>query len=123
MVTATPSISYAQNSKNKLPDIGISGYSVLSVDKERQIGLAMMRQLRASQPLIQDPVLIEYINQLGNKLVKNADNVSYPFEFFLVNNNELNAFACACKDGYHYVNGICKYNCAGANGDSVILVN
>jgi predicted Zn-dependent protease len=93
MITATPSTSYAQNSKNKLPDIGISGYSVLSVDKERQIGLAMMRQLRASQPLIQDPVLIEYINQLGNKLVKHADNVSYPFEFFLVNNNELNAFA------------------------------
>jgi predicted Zn-dependent protease len=38
-------------------------------------------------------VLIEYINQLGNKLVKNAENISYPFEFFLVNNNELNAFA------------------------------
>ena len=27
-----------QNSKNKLPDIGISGYSVLSTDKELQIG-------------------------------------------------------------------------------------
>ncbi|MBU2892826.1 M48 family metalloprotease [Colwellia sp. D2M02] len=86
-------IKASEYSKNKLPDIGISGYSVLSLDKERQIGLAMMRQIRASQPLIQDPVLIEYINQLGNKLVKNAENVSYPFEFFLVNNNELNAFA------------------------------
>jgi predicted Zn-dependent protease len=93
ILTTPSSLAYADNSKNKLPDIGISGYSVLSIDKERQIGLAMMRQLRASQPLIQDPVLIEYINQLGNKLVKNADNVSYPFEFFLVNNNELNAFA------------------------------
>ncbi len=92
-MTSSSSIAYADNSKNKLPDIGISGYSVLSVDKERQIGLAMMRQIRASQPLIQDPVLLEYINQLGNKLVKNAENVSYPFEFFLVNNNELNAFA------------------------------
>ena len=82
-----------QNDKNKLPDIGISGYSVLSVDKELQIGQAMMRQLRGSQPLIQDPVLIEYINHLGNSLVKNAQGVNYAFEFFLINNKELNAFA------------------------------
>lgn len=87
-VQATP-----QNNKNKLPEIGISGFSVLSLDKERQIGNAMMRQLRASQPIIQDPVLIEYINHLGNQLVKNAQDVNYAFEFFLINNNELNAFA------------------------------
>lgn len=82
-----------QNNKNKLPDIGISGFSALSLDKERQIGDAMMRQLRASQPIIQDPVLIEYINHLGNQLVKNAQDVNYAFEFFLINNNDLNAFA------------------------------
>ncbi|MFQ3338840.1 MAG: putative Zn-dependent protease, partial [Colwellia sp.] len=82
-----------QNNRNKLPDIGISGYSVLSIDKELQIGQAMMRQLRGSQPLVQDPVLIEYINHLGNSLVKNAQGVNYAFEFFLINNNELNAFA------------------------------
>ena len=79
--------------KNQLPNIGISGFSVLSLDKERLIGDAMMRQLRASQPLIQDPVLIEYINHLGNQLVKNAQDVNYSFEFFLINNKELNAFA------------------------------
>ena len=82
-----------QNNKNKLPEIGISGFSVLSLEKERQIGDAMMRQLRASQPIIQDPVLTEYINHLGNRLVKNAHDVNYAFEFFLINNNELNAFA------------------------------
>jgi len=82
-----------QNDRNKLPEIGISGFSVLSLEKERQIGNAMMRQLRASQPLIQDPVLIEYINHLGNQLVKNAQDVNYAFKFFLINNNELNAFA------------------------------
>jgi predicted Zn-dependent protease len=82
-----------QNNKNKLPEIGISGFSVLSLEKERQIGQAMMRQLRASQPLVQDPVLIEYINHLGNQLVKNAQDINYAFDFFLINNNELNAFA------------------------------
>ena len=82
-----------QSDKNKLPDIGISGFSVLSLDKERQIGQAMMRQLRASQPVIRDPVLIEYINHLGNQLVKNAQDVNYAFKFFLINKKELNAFA------------------------------
>lgn len=86
-------VANGQSSKNKLPEIGISGASVISLEKERQIGQAMMRQLRASQPLIQDPILIEYINHLGNQLVKNAQDVNYAFKFFLINNNELNAFA------------------------------
>jgi len=82
-----------ENNKNKLPEIGTSGFSVLSVEKERKIGGAMMRHIRASQPLINDPILIEYINDLGNRLVKNAQNVNYSFEFFIINNKEINAFA------------------------------
>ncbi|TYK66311.1 M48 family metallopeptidase [Colwellia echini] len=94
IATITSPLAYAiENNKNKLPDIGISGYSILSIDKELQIGQAMMRQLRGSQPLINDPVLNEYINHLGNSLVKNAQGVNYSFEFFLINNKELNAFA------------------------------
>lgn len=82
-----------QSDKNKLPEIGASAASVLSLDKERQIGDIMMRQLRASQPIINDPVLIEFINNLGNKLIKNAQDVNYRFEFFLINKKEINAFA------------------------------
>ncbi|MEW6992028.1 M48 family metalloprotease [Colwelliaceae bacterium 6441] len=81
------------NSKNKLPEIGAAGFSVLSIEKERQIGQAMMKHLRASRPIVNDPVLIEYINDLGNRMVKNAQDVNYNFEFFLVNNKDLNAFA------------------------------
>ncbi|WP_426370049.1 M48 family metalloprotease [Pseudocolwellia sp. HL-MZ7] len=83
----------AQNSKNKLPSIGAAGFSALSIDKEQLIGNAMMRQVRASQPILHDPVLIEYINSLGNLLVKNANDVNYAFDFFIINSKELNAFA------------------------------
>lgn len=83
----------ATTDKNKLPQIGTSGFSVLSIDKERQIGQAMMQQVRGSGTIVNDPVLIEYINDLGNTLVKNAQDVNYRFEFFIVNNQELNAFA------------------------------
>jgi beta-barrel assembly-enhancing protease len=79
--------------KNKLPEIGAAGFSALSIDKERIIGDAMMKHLRASQPIVNDPVLIEYINDLGNRMVRNAQDVNYNFEFFLVNNKDLNAFA------------------------------
>ncbi|TKB44365.1 beta-barrel assembly-enhancing protease [Thalassotalea mangrovi] len=85
--------SMAQQNKNRLPEIGTSATSTLSLDKERIYGDAMMRQVRASMPLIQDPVLIEYINHLGNSLVRNAEDVNYQFDFFLVNNKEINAFA------------------------------
>jgi beta-barrel assembly-enhancing protease len=93
LLLLSPQTHSQDNNKNKLPNIGTSSFSALSIDKEQQIGDAMMRQLRASQPVINDPVLTEYINELGNKLVKNAQDVHYSFNFFLINNNEINAFA------------------------------
>lgn len=88
------SAAHAQETdKNQLPEIGTSAVSTLSLDKENLYGQAMMRAVRASQPIINDPVLIEYINDLGNSLVLNANDVHYKFEFFLLNNKEINAFA------------------------------
>lgn len=92
LLTST-SLNAQVTNKNELPDIGAAGSSILSIEKERIVGQAMMRQLRASQPLINDPVLNEYINHLGNRLVKNAQDVNYAFKFFVINNDELNAFA------------------------------
>ena len=82
-----------ETNRNKLPEIGSAGVSVLSIEKERQIGGEMMRQIRASQPILNDPVLTEYINDLGNRMVRNAKDVNYSFEFFVIRNEELNAFA------------------------------
>ncbi len=93
LIFSLPFAQGQENNRNQLPEIGASGFSALSIEKERQIGNIMMRQLRASQPLINDPVLVEYINDLGNRLVRNAEDVNYSFEFFLINNKELNAFA------------------------------
>jgi predicted Zn-dependent protease len=92
-VSLLPAASSVAQDKNKLPEIGTAAVSTLSIDKERIYGDAMMRNTRATQPIIQDPVLIEYINDLGNRLVKNAHGVNYSFSFFLVNNKELNAYA------------------------------
>lgn len=76
-----------------LPDIGTSAGSTLSIAQENQMGDFYIRQLRASAPLINDPLLNQYINQLGMRLVNHADSVRTPFYFHLINNDQINAFA------------------------------
>ncbi|WP_339899686.1 M48 family metalloprotease [Paraglaciecola polaris] len=91
-VFASASID-AANQKNDLPEIGVVASGAISLDKEMQIGDVLMRQLRGQAPIINDPLLDEYIQDLGNRLVAQADNVKFPFEFFLLNNPAINAFA------------------------------
>jgi predicted Zn-dependent protease len=83
----------AANKKNALPEIGVVASSAISLDKEIIIGDALMRQLRRQAPLVNDPLLDEYIQDLGNRLVAQAENVKFPFKFFLINSPDINAFA------------------------------
>ena len=76
-----------------LPDLGTSALQVLPLEKEQAIGEVMMMQIRGSSPVVNDPVLDEYLTTLGRKLVANSNDVRFPFSFFWVNNNEINAFA------------------------------
>jgi len=78
---------------DQLPDMGTSAGSTLSIGQEMQMGDYYVRQLRGSAPLINDPLLVQYINQLGMRLVSHANSVKTPFHFFLINNDEINAFA------------------------------
>ena len=79
--------------RNELPEIGVVASDAITIDKEMLIGDVIMRQMRAQAPLINDPVLDEYIQDLGNRLVTNADNAKFPYTFFIINNPDINAFA------------------------------
>jgi predicted Zn-dependent protease len=81
------------DSADNLPDMGTTAGSTLSIGQEMQMGDYYVRQLRGSAPLINDPLLVQYINSLGMRLVSHADSVKTPFHFYLVNNDEINAFA------------------------------
>lgn len=85
--------TFDQQDKNLLPEIGVVASDAISIDKEKEIGEILMKQLRAQAPVVSDPLLEEYINDIGNRLVANADNVKFPFKFFWINNPDLNAFA------------------------------
>ncbi|WP_100657256.1 M48 family metalloprotease [Alteromonas flava] len=82
-----------RNDRNELPEIGVVASDTVSIDKEMLIGNVIMRQMRAQAPIINDPVLTQYIQDLGNRLVIHADNAKFPFTFFLLNNSDINAFA------------------------------
>ncbi|MDM7860778.1 M48 family metalloprotease [Alteromonas sp. ASW11-36] len=83
----------ARSDRNALPEIGVVASDTVSIDKEMLIGDVIMRQMRAQAPLINDPLLTEYLQDLGNRLVIHADNAKFPFTFFLINNSDINAFA------------------------------
>lgn len=78
---------------SSLPDLGGNGFSVITPDKEKQLGDVMMRQTRGSLPMVYDPLLDEYINSLGNRLVARANDVRFPFKFYWVQDKNINAFA------------------------------
>ncbi|MDY4375924.1 beta-barrel assembly-enhancing protease [Pectobacterium carotovorum] len=81
------------DTQDRLPDIGTTAGGTLSINQELAMGDFYVRQLRAGAPLINDPLLSNYINQLGNRLVKQADSVRTPFHFYLIRNDDINAFA------------------------------
>jgi beta-barrel assembly-enhancing protease len=77
-----------------LPDLGDAGQADLSPQMERRIGDSIMRDMRQRDPdFVDDPELTEYINAIGNRLVANSQDVRQDFEFFLVRDSTLNAFA------------------------------
>lgn len=78
---------------NELPDLGTAAVNTFSLEKEMVYGDAYMRVIRSSAPMLNDPVLSQYLTELGNKLVAHATGVKTPFYFFLLKNDEINAFA------------------------------
>ena len=83
----------ASDTDIKLPDIGSSAGSVMSPQDQRDYGAQVLHELRSYDMVLDDALLDEYINALGYKLVSNSDRPDLPFTFFIMRDNEINAFA------------------------------
>lgn len=93
LILIHPTLIPANANNINLPDIGTAAVTTLSIGQEIEMGDYYTRMLRGSAPIINDPMLNDYINSLGNKLVGNADSVQTPFHFYIMQSNVLNAFA------------------------------
>lgn len=77
-----------------LPKLGEAAGATLSVAEEQMIGDRIMTQIRRSQYLMKDPLVTDYIQQLGHKLVAaNPDALGRRFQFFIIQESSINAFA------------------------------
>ena len=76
-----------------LPDIGDSALEALTPERERQIGSAVVRNLRRANVIVDDLIVTEYLNHLGYRLVAAGDGSRQSFQFFLVASSDINAFA------------------------------
>jgi beta-barrel assembly-enhancing protease len=107
---ALPSQSYADRRHGDVENIGnrsIGGkvWGILpnwvSLEKEIAIGQQVAQQFEQTARLIEDPVISEYIDRVGQNIVKHSD-AKVPFHIKVVDTDEVNAFAF--PGGYFYVN-------------------
>lgn len=75
-----------------LPDIGDSASAVLTPTDQQQIGRDMMRSIRDSGKLIEDPEIENYIQDIGHRLAS-ASPQGGSFNYFVVRDPTINAFA------------------------------
>lgn len=76
-----------------LPDLGDTSQNVLTPLQERQIGQQSMLQIRAGKQYFDDAEIHDYLDQLGYKLVENSTEPGSGFEFFALDDYNVNAFA------------------------------
>ena len=79
--------------KIELPDMGDSSGTLISPAEEKEFGEAFFRSLHSQITINQDADIQEYIQSIGQKLATNSDAPSHPFHFFVVLENDINAFA------------------------------
>ena len=76
-----------------LPDLGDVSQSELTPQVERRLGESIMREVRADRSYSDDAEITDYLNTLGYKLVAASADSRQEFNFFLINDPQVNAFA------------------------------
>ena len=76
-----------------LPDLGDVSATVLSPLQEKKIADQIMRDVMSSDEVLSDPEITDYIQNLGMRLASNGPDKTQWFNFFVVKDNSINAFA------------------------------
>jgi beta-barrel assembly-enhancing protease len=85
--------SLPKDSSNNLPDLGDISQTVLTPQQEQRIAAQIMRDVYNSNEVLQDIEITDYIQALGRKLAASSSDKHQEFNFFVVNDNSINAFA------------------------------
>jgi predicted Zn-dependent protease len=106
MLSATIVPSVVADDKKKDPDeignrdVG-KGVNFYSIEKEIALGKQMAQEVERQARIVDDPVIAEYVNRVGQNLVRNSD-AKVPFTIKVIDAEEINAFAL--PGGFFFVN-------------------
>ena len=81
-------------------DVG-KGINFYSIEKEIALGKQMAQEVERQAKIVDDPVIAEYVNRIGQNLVRNSD-AKVPFTIKVIDSEEINAFAL--PGGFFFVN-------------------
>ena len=82
-------------------NINKGSINFISLEKEIAMGRQMAAEIERQVKLMEDPTINEYVNRVGQNLVRNSD-AKVPFTIKVVDSDEINAFAL--PGGFFYVN-------------------
>jgi predicted Zn-dependent protease len=95
----------AKDKKNDPEEIGNrdvgKGVNFYSLEKEIALGKQLAQEVERQAKIIDDPVIAEYVNRVGQNLVRNSD-AKVPFTIKVLDTEEINAFAL--PGGFFFVN-------------------
>jgi predicted Zn-dependent protease len=77
----------------RLPDLGSPSDQYLTPNDEVRLGQAFMQNILETQAVVTDPLISEYIQNLGNRLLKHSEAAGHPYHFFVIEEPVINAFA------------------------------
>jgi predicted Zn-dependent protease len=87
---------------NSIGNRGVGkGVNLYSLQREIAMGKQAAMEVEKTAKMINDPVVTEYVNRVGQNLVRNSD-AKVPFTIKVIDSDEINAFAL--PGGFFYVN-------------------
>src|SRR5215469_8926648 len=96
---------FAKDKKNDPDEIGNrdvgKGVNFYSIEKEIALGKQLAQEVERQAKIIDDPVIAEYVNRVGQNLVRNSD-AKVPFTIKVLDSEEVNAFAL--PGGFFFLN-------------------
>src|SRR5579883_2810199 len=99
------SLAAAKDKKKDPDEIGNQdvgkGVNFYSLEKEIALGKQMAQEVEREAKIVDDPVIAEYVNRVGQNLVRNSD-AKVPFTIKVLDSEEVNAFAL--PGGFFFVN-------------------
>ncbi|MBZ5554876.1 MAG: M48 family metalloprotease [Acidobacteriia bacterium] len=81
-------------------DVG-KGMNRYSIEKEIALGKSLAQEVERTSKVVDDPIIAEYVNRVGQNLVKHSD-AQVPFTIKVIDSDEVNAFAL--PGGFFFVN-------------------